>query len=236
MSKTIQVVGTGSFVSATGSASISVGFPTVILNDLLFIMVHTSNVTVNTPSGWTEIGSQATQSIGSASAAGGVRLAVFWKWATGAQGAQTITTTGAGNANLTAGISMAFRHVNRVNPFISTANGSQASTSANVTCNGITTVIPNALILWAIAGGRDGNGTLFSNSTAAFNANLTNIVKQSDNSTNAQSGGGLANYTSYLLETGSTGNSTAVKSPAWTDSSAHLTIGLRSKARRFTLT
>lgn len=227
MGKTIEFVGVGTFNSGVGS--ITVNFPAGIkTNDLLLILVHSANETISTPSGgWAEVGDQTVQAVGTAAAAGGTRLAVFWKWAAASESNVTIADSG----NTNAAQSIVFRYVNKTNPFITTANGTQASSANAPTLNGITTTVPGALVLWTMGVGRDSAST--NNFSALTNSNLASITERIDQTVIAGQGGGLACWTSFMNTTGSTGDSTTTKAVAWTDSTVHLTIGLRPKARRF---
>jgi hypothetical protein len=235
MSKTIQFVNVGAFVS--GTAAVTVVMPAGLqVNDLLMILVHSENQAITAPTGWTEVGSQATQSVGAAGVAGGTRLGVFWKWAAATNPNVTVADTGV----LTCAQAIAFRYVSTINPFIATSGGAQASSTANPTLPAVTTTVPNSLIFFAVAMGNDlSAGT--NNFTSLTNANLTSITERMDTNVITQQGGGVAAWTAYYLPTGNTGTSTAVKNTATTgggwgttaDTTAYLTIALRPKARRF---
>lgn len=228
MSKNIEFIGVGAFVAAN-AASISLAMPTNLkVNDLLMLVIHTANEAITIPTGWTEVGNQANQAVGTATNQLATRLAVCYKWAAATNPNVTVNAVG----NILTGRSIAFRFVNKNNPFIATASGTQASSANNPTLNGITTTCPNALIFFAMAVGRDSTGT--ANFTAFTNANLNTITERMDNTSANGTGGGVAAWTAYAALTGAIGNSTATKS-GWTDSTTHLTIGLRPKPRRFSV-
>lgn len=227
MSKNIEFVGVGTFAAAN-AASINLTMPANLkINDLLMLVIHTANEAITIPTGWTEVGNQANQAIGTATNQLATRLAVCYKWAAATNATVTVNAVG----NILSGQSIAFRFVNKNNPFIATASGTQASSANNPTLNGITTTCPNALIFFAMAVGRDSTSTNF---TGFTNANLNTITERMDNTSANGTGGGVAAWTAYAALTGAIGNSTATKS-GWTDSTTHLTIGLRPKPRRFSV-
>lgn len=231
MSKTIEVVGVGNFTP--GAAALNVPVPSGIQrNDLLIILIMSANQTISISSaGWTQIGDQTVQAVGTAGGATGVRLGVYYKFAGATEGNVGVNDSG----NINAAQIIAFRYVNRTNPFIATSGGAQASAAAAPTLPAITTTIPNALILFALANGRDlatPAGGSFSNLT---NANLNTITERMDETTATQTGGGVAAWTAYAALRGNIGTSTTTKNGAWTEATAYLTIGLRPKARRFSV-
>lgn len=229
MSKNIQFIGVGTFAAANG-ASINLTMPANLkINDLLMLVIHTANEAITIPTGWTEVGNQANQAIGTATNQLATRLAVCYKWAAATNATVTVNAVG----NILSGQSIAFRFVNKNNPFIATASGTQASSAANPTLNGITTTCPNALIFFALANGRDATAT--NSFSALTNANLNTITERMDSTSGNGTGGGVAAWTAYAALTGAIGNSTATKGVAVTDSTTHLTIGLRPKARRFSV-
>jgi len=233
MSKTITYVGAGAFRSGTGAltGATAVNFNAGIrTGDLLFILIHSVNETITIPTGWTEVGDQTVQAVGTAAAQEAVRLAVCYKFAVTPEASVTIADSG----NLTCAQSMAFRFVNRYNPFIATSGGAQASTTANTTLPAITTTVPESLILFAMAVGEDNAST--ANFTSLTNANLTGITERIDQTVGTQTGGGLAAWTATSTLARNIGTSTAAKNGAWLDSTAYLTIGLRPAARRFSIT
>lgn len=224
----ISYVDVGTFQS--GTADIVVPPPAGILNgDLLILLVHSANETINTPTGttgtWTEIGSQAAQGTGTAGGIGAVRLGVFYKFTNGTESDATVTDTG----NLTVGQMLAIRGVDRLNPFAATAGGAQASAAAAPTLPAVSPTMPNAFIVFGMAVGRDANST--ANFNALTNANLTNITERIDRTVNTANGGGLACWTANDSTAGSTGTSTTTKNGAWTDANGYLTMALRPKRR-----
>lgn len=89
-------------LSIVGSAAaLSAGAPTIVMpttqtNDIVLVFVQTSNETasITSPAGYAEIGTQAEMGTGTAATAGSVRLAVFWKRATGAESNVVVADSG----------------------------------------------------------------------------------------------------------------------------------------------
>lgn len=232
MSKTIEVVGVGAFNSAAAALG-TVPVPANLkVNDLIIIVIMSANETISIASaGWTEIGDQTVQATGTAGNQNAVRLGVYYKWATAAEGTVSVNDSG----NINAAQTIAFRFVNKNNPFIETSGGAQASAAAAPTLPAITTTVPGALIFFALANGRDIATPVNGNFTALTNANLNTITERMDATTATQTGGGVAAWTAYAALTGNIGTSATTKNGAWTDATAYLTIGLRPKARRFSV-
>ena len=222
---TIQYVAAGTFTS--GAAALSVPAPAGILaGDLLLLVCESANQAITAPTGYTEIGAQASQATGTAAAAGGVRLAVFYKFTTGTEANITVADSG---DHTTARIH-AFRNVNYTNPFNATASGIGTPANTAVTMPAVTTTVPNAMIVLCLANDRDIAST--NNFAAnAVNANLTTITERTDQTVTTGAGGGIALWTAFKTTVGSTGTTTATNGAAVTY--GYLTIALRPEARRF---
>lgn len=228
----ISFVNVGAFNSGTGALS-NIAVPAnTQLGDLLLILLESANETIATPTTtvgtWTQIGNQANQATGTAAATGGVRLAVYYKWWQTGQTASAVADSG----NHTCAQIIAYRGVDRLNPFVTSASGTQATlTAGNLTLPAVTTTIPNAEILFCVANDRDlVNTTSFDNLT---NANLTSINERIDQTIATGVGGGLALYEATAPLAGNIGTSTLVKNAGFTTTAtaAYLTIALRPKRR-----
>lgn len=234
MSKSITYVGAGAFQAAAGginNVAFNAGTQT---GDLIFLLIHTTNNAIATaPTGWTEVGDQAAQSIGTANQQQSVRLIVYYKWASVPEATLNLPDYG----NLNAAQTFTFRYVNRNNPFIATASGVQANSTANPILPAVTTTLPQSTIFFAMAVGRDlATPVTTGNFTGFTNANLTDITERADDTSALQTGGGLAAWTAVSTTRQDIGTSTATKNIAWGDVTGYLTIALRPKARRFSIT
>jgi hypothetical protein len=223
----IVVGNVGTFQSGAGALTVTV--PSGIAqDDLLLLLIMSANQTIATPTTttgtWTQIGDQTNQGTGTAGAAGGVRLAVYYKFATSAEASASVSDSG----DINVAQMIAFNGVDIANPFNANASNILTPGNASLSMPAVTTTIPYTVIVNAVANDRDANnsnnfGTTFSNT------NLTNVVKKIDQTVNTATGGGLACWTGYLSDATSSGNSTATNGAAVTI--GYLTMALRPRKR-----
>lgn len=210
-------VNKSAFASGTGALSVT-AIPGVVADDLILLFVESANEAVTTPSGYT-IAPSSPQSIGTAAAAGGVRLSVFYEWATGADGTDTVADSG----NHTTAIKIAIRGVHRTNPFNANAGSTQAATTA-MSFPGVTTTVADCLIVHGCAQDTDAASTTTSGTPT--NANLTSLTERHDQTVTAGVGGGLVVITGVKATAGATGNTTSTGSTSVTH--AYVTLALAS--------
>lgn len=87
-------VAAGARTTATTGA-MACALPTGIqADDILILAVQTANQAISTPSGYTEIGTQARKAGGTAAASGSSRLCVFWKRAGSSESAPSTSAVG----------------------------------------------------------------------------------------------------------------------------------------------
>lgn len=209
-------VGKGTFTSGTGA--LLVPAPAGIQNgDLLLLFVESANQVIATPTGYTEL-TNSPQSTGTAATAGAVRLAVFQKITNGTETEVTVADTG----NHQAAQIHAFRGINPTTPVHLTAGAVDAAATADLSAPGLTTTIPNCLIVNVI--GLDKDLADVDTLSAVANANLSDVTEQHDQTIAAGVGGGLAVITGGKAVAGATGNTTATGDTATTH--AYLTIAL----------
>jgi hypothetical protein len=120
--------------------------------------------------------------------------------------------------------------INTGNPWDVTGGGVKATTSLTVTVTGVTTTVPNTLIVQAVARDNDSTAAAFS---AQTNANLTGIVERFDTGTTVGNGGGVTAWDGVKATAGATGNTTANVTP--TVVNAFLTIALRPGTTSLTI-
>lgn len=211
-------IGVGTFNS--GISAIAPGIPSGYRNDDLFLLfVETANEAVTAPTGWTEI-TNSPQSTGSAASAGGVRLTVYWKIASGIETAPTIADSG---NHQTAQI-MCIRGVDAGSPFEATA-GSAASANTAMTWPTVTTTVPQTLIVNAAAMDTDADST--ATVTGWTNSSLFSITERIDQTISSGVGGGLAVATGLKSLPGAVSATTATGSTSVTH--AYLTIAVKGK-------
>jgi hypothetical protein len=149
----------------------------------------------------------------------GTRLTVYWARATsGAMPAPTVADPG----NHAYAQILTYRGVVQSgDPWDVTGGGVKAVASTSVTVTGVTTTVPNTLIVQAVARDNDSAAAAFS---AQTNANLTGIAERSDAGTTAGNGGGIGIWDGVMAAAGATGNTTATVTSSI---NAFLTIALR---------
>lgn len=179
---TIRGVGGGSQV--TGGTGMNPTLPSGSLDDDILILVCSTSLdaTISAPTGWTDLGQVAT---GNTAA----RISVFWKRYVAGGGAPTVTLNS--SANGCCQILGVIGCVKNGSPWdatqINNQNGNNGSASEFV--NGITTTVPNALVvvLATINGTTSGAGTAFSGWT---NSDLSSLTERMDFQGGAMNVGG----------------------------------------------
>lgn len=222
--KTPVFISKGTFTF--GTAAISVPPPSAYANgDLLVLLVNSANQAITTPSGWTQF-ANSPQFTGTAGAAGGVRIAAFYKYASGVEPSVTVADTG----SYTAGIMLSFTATASSSPANVTAGSVKSSaTGTTFTLPAVTTTLAKDLILLIV--GMDRDLTSSTNLSGWTNANLTDLVEVSDDTTGDGAGGGIGSAVGVDLTAGSTGTTTVTSAVATT--AAFLTIALKSTTTYF---
>lgn len=205
------------FASGTGALTVA-ALTGAVADDFILLLVESANEVVNPPSGYTAV-TGSPVSTGTAAAAGGVRISVFYRIATGADSTTSIPDSG----NHTTAIKFLYRGVDPVNPFAGTPVTSiQTPASTSVICPGITTTHANSRVVHCI--GLD----LDAGSTAAIgaptNANLLGLNERHDQTINSGAGGGLALIDGLLETAGASGDTTATGTSSIR---VYLTLALR---------
>jgi hypothetical protein len=209
-------VSKGTFTS--GTAALTVPVPSGYAdNDIFLLFVETANQAITTPAGWTQV-TNSPQSTGTAAAAGGVRLAVFWKLVSGTQSSVSVADSG----DHQTAIIMCFRGCDTTTPIHISAGSVDASATSSLSCTAVTTTINNCLIINAIGLDKDLAST--NTLSAVTNSNLSSLTKQHDQTVASGFGGGLAVITGGLATAGGTGNTTATGDTSTTH--AYLTLAL----------
>jgi len=198
---TFQAAGTAD--SGTGAATPT--WPGHVAGDVALLFVESAGGEAATLSsnvaGFVQVtGSPQSSDTGT----NGTRLTVFWARATSAAMANP-TVADAGNHVYA--IILTYRSViSTGNPWDVTVGGIKATANNTVTLTGVTTTVPDTLIVQAVSHDRDNAGAHFSNQV---NANLTGITERTDAGTNSGNGGGLAVWDGGKLTAGATGDTTA---------------------------
>lgn len=195
-------------VATTGSAaSISGGYPTgTVAGDFCLLCIETANQALSPPAGWVELASSP-QGQGSAGAAGGVRLTVFYRFAP--VGLANYSTGDSGDHQFV-GI-MAFRGVDTVAPINAEGGATGGAASTTVNFPSVTTTVDDCLVVGIAARDLAASGVLFTFNSSS-NTNLSSLTERMDAGVATGFGGGLGAFSGVKSTAGSTGPSTGTLS------------------------
>jgi len=198
--------------------------------DLLLLLVETANQVVVEADITGEIGAQyvaapgaAPQGTGGAGVAGGVRLTVFYKFTAGTEANIGITD---GNArDHTAAVILAFRNVDQLNPFNTSAGGVQTPAATSLTLPQVTTTRSQCMIVNVVASDRDlaATNTTFS---AWANATTGAPTERFDQTVATGTGGGFGVATALLGVAGASGQTTVTTT---NNTAAYITYALEPR-------
>jgi Family of unknown function (DUF6701)/Concanavalin A-like lectin/glucanases superfamily len=192
----------GAAVSATGS--VTPAWPVHAAGDVALLFVESAGgqvATLSTAAGFVAV-ANSPQATGAGAA--GTQITVFWARATSAA-MPSPTVADPGN-HVYAQILTYRGVIASGNPWDITAGGVKTPASTSVTVTGVTTTVPNTLVVQAVARDNDSAAAAFS---AETNANLTGIAERSDAGTTSGNGGGIAVWDGVKATAGATGNTTA---------------------------
>ena len=216
-------VSKGAFASGTGALTPAWGAGHEVGDYALLIVTsqNQSGTGIATPSGWTPTG-VAQQALGDNDAteeAGEIRVATFYRFATSAsEGTASVADTGA----LTTAQIHVFRGVHPTTPVHVSAVSTQAAT-ASASFPGVTTTIPNCLIVHV--SGLDKDAASTANFSGHANAALGSITERHDQTVSTVLGAGQHVVTGTKATAGATGNTTATQS-ATVGAMVHQTLAL----------
>jgi MSHA biogenesis protein MshQ len=216
----------GAGTQQNGTGDITLAWPAHQTDDLaLLFVVSAQGEVVATPADWTPVGDSPQFTTGTGGGGGansadnGTRLTVFWRRAT-SNAMPNVTVADPGNHVY--GQILTYRGViSSGDPWDVTGGGVKTTASTSVTVTGVTTTVPDTLIVQVVARGTDSAAAAFS---AQTNANLTGISERSDAGTTSGHGGGFAVWDGVMTVVGATGNTTATVSSS---RNAFMTLALR---------
>ena len=184
-----QSAGTLPTINSVGSSFSGTGAPTATLpgtvaeNDILVLVLQSSQQSIATPAGYAQLGPQ--NGIGAAAAAGSTRLGIFWKRATSSESAPTIADSG----DHTFGVMFAVRGCPTVgDPFHLLGQAWKFTASTTGTSDAGSSRTPNSLIVSIFAHGIDSASAQGSSPT---NASLASVTEVFDGATTDGTGGGI---------------------------------------------
>jgi MSHA biogenesis protein MshQ len=192
------------FAGLGTAVATGLNWPTHTVDDIALLFIESAGGEIPTlldAQGFVEV-QNSPQATGAGTA--GTRMTVYWARATStAMVGPTIT----GPADHAYAQIITYRGaVKSGNPWDITGGGVKAAASTSVTVTGVTTSVPNTLIVQAVARDNDNAAAAFS---AETNANLTGIAERSDAGTTTGLGGGFAVWDGTKATAGATGNTTA---------------------------
>lgn len=215
----LSFVGKSAFGSGTASVS-AAAVTGVQAGDLLLIFVESANQPIASIAGYTQVTGSPVQT-GTANAAGGVALQVFYAFATGADSSTTVGDAG----DHTTAIKLAYRGVDQTTPFDATAvTGIKTPASTSSSFPGITTATAGAWVIHASALDLDLASTATTGTPT--NANLTGLTERHDQTVTSGFGGGLVIIDGVKAAAGASGNTTATVTSTV---QVYMTLALRAE-------
>lgn len=194
------IVSVGSSFSGTGAPTATLP-GTHIEDDILVLVLQSSNQDLTTPAGYTRCGPQ--NGIGAATTAGSTRLGIFWKRDGGSEVAPTIADSG----DHTFGVMFTVRGCPTVgDPFHIGANNWKFTASTAASGPKSTTWVDNTLVVDIFAGAIDSTG---GQASSLANADLTSVTEQFDGSTADGTGGNILIASGLDAAAGEVGATTA---------------------------
>lgn len=210
---TIVSVGTEFTSTATPTATLP---GTHAANDILVLVIQTSNQDFTTPANYTQIGPK--NGIGTAAAAGATKLCIYWKRDNGSESAPTLSDSG----DHTYGVMFAVRGAPSTgDPFRMLGQNWKFTASTTGTADAGTTRVDNSLIVNIFAHALDQAGAAGSSPT---NASLTNVAENFDDSTTDGTGGGIYIMSGTMATAGEVSASTVTWSGSTVDISTTLSF------------
>ncbi len=208
--------------AAFGTGAITVAWPAHRTGDVALLFVESSGgeaISLTTPNGFVQV-TNSPQATGAGTA--GTRIAVYWARATSGSMASPVV---ADPGDHVYGQILTFRGViPSGNPWNITGGGVKTPTSVSVTAAGVTTTVPEVLLVLGVARNLDSAAAFVS---AWVNAGLANITERVDAGDTSGVGGGLAVMTGTKTVAGATGNTAVTVTNSL---NAYLNIALKPLA------
>lgn len=196
---TIVSVGTEFSSTATPTATLP---PTHAQDDILVLVLQTSNQNHGPPGGYTQLGPR--NGVGDATLAGATRLEIYWKRDNGSESAPTLLDSG----DHTYGVMFAVRGCPTTgDPFRMIGQAWKFTGSTTGTADAGTCRTPNSLVVNIFAHAIDGTGAQGSSPT---NASLSSVTERFDGSTADGTGGGI-----YIMSGISAGGPVSASTVTW---------------------
>lgn len=171
---------------------------------------------------WTSINSNST---GTAGAAGGLGIVVYWKWGSNNTALHdTFVCSDVGDHQ--SGSMISIDGADLASPIHLSGTNVQASATTSFSATGITTTVPDCLIVVCTAFDLD-SATAGILAGPPSNASLASLTKREDATTNVGTGGGVAIITGTKAAAGATGTTTATVTST---KMAHVVVAIKGVA------
>lgn len=178
-----EVISVGSSFSSTGVPTATLP-GTHALNDILLLIIQTSNQNFAAPTGYTQLGPK--NGIGTPAAAGATKLCIFWKRDNGSESAPTLTDSG----DHTFGVMLAIRGCpTNGDPFRMMGQAWKFTASTTGTSDVGVTRMDNSLVMNIFAHAIDSG--LGQQGSSPANSSLTGVAENFDSGTADGTGGGI---------------------------------------------
>ncbi len=208
---TINSVGTAFSSTAAPTATLP---PVVAQDDILILVLQSSQQALATPAGYAQLGPQ--NGIGRAAAAGSTRLGIFWKRAGASESAPTIADSG----DHTYGVMFTVRGCPTTgDPFRMIGQAWKFTASSAGTAESGATSVRNALVVNIFAHAID---SASAQGTSPTNASLSSVTEVFDGATTDGTGGGIYIMSGVAAEAGDVAASTVTWGSSTVDVSTTL--------------
>lgn len=192
-----------------------------MVDDLLILLVSTANQSITTPSDWIEFGSSPL-GIGTAGAAGAVRISAFYKIAESGDLSSGVTVPDSGNYQSAMLFGISGYDIDNIVNF--ETNSSDNSATNTITFPSVTTTADNCLIIFAFAGDTDISLTTAS---LGISVSSTNVIGSTQTFggryTALGNGGGIAARIGLKSEAGTT---EIIASSSYSEVRTYITIAI----------
>ena len=188
-----QVFGT----AVSGTASVNLGWPTHIANDIGILVLESATATWTAPSGWTLVDlSDALTS----------QLNIYWKRAASSSEPTVSTGFPTGANHVVARIHTFRGCVTTGSPILTTANSTKTVASTSWSAPSITTTTTDEFVVWCA--GRDNDSSSTTSFGTPTNANLISPTEIAEAGTISGNGGGFTVGYGVKATAGATGTTT----------------------------
>jgi len=213
-----QVFGT----AVSGTASVNLGWPTHITNDIGILVLESATATWTAPSGWTLVARSTLVD---------TELNIYWKKAASSSEPTVATGFPAGADHVVARIHTFRGCVATGSPILTTATSTKIVASTSWSAPSITTTTANEFVVYGVS--RDNDNSSTTSFSAPTNANLVSPTEIVESGTVSGNGGGFVLGYGVKAAAGATGTTTGTVTSSV---NASITFSLQAAPNSFNLT